>query len=254
MKRVFFVIVIICFTVQLSDAQLWRLKRWEAEFGLGPSFSFPDIGGYTQGDNILGFKDLSYRQTRFDINGNLKYRLSRTLNTRFSMTYAMLHATDVRGSNEGREYEAVTNLIEPALMVEYYFIKNKYESSYLFLKGKSLWTMLSSLDFYAFAGVGAAGYSVKLNDALIERGITEPGSTADHGFKLVVPGGIGATLVFNPNLNFGLEFAGRWADTDYLDGFNPNILPNKAKDKYYFLNFTVTYKLKTGANGLPSFR
>jgi hypothetical protein len=170
------------------------------------------------------------------------------------MTYAMLHATDVRGSNEGREYEAVTNLIEPALMFEYYFIKNKYESSYLFLKGKSLWTMLSSLDFYGFAGVGAAGYSVKLNDALIERGIAEPGSTADHGFKLVIPGGIGATLVFNPNLNFGLEFGGRWADTDYLDGFNPNILPNKAKDKYYFLNFTVTYKLKTGANGLPSFR
>jgi hypothetical protein len=139
-------------------------------------------------------------------------------------------------------------------MVEYYFVKNKYESSYLFLKGKGLWAMLSSLDFYGFTGVGGAGFSVNLNDALVERGVTEPGSTKDHGFALVVPGGIGATLVYNPNLNFGVEFSGRWANTDYLDGFNPDILPNKAKDKYYFLNFTVTYKLKTSPKGLPSFR
>jgi hypothetical protein len=254
MKRSLLVVIILCFAVQLSDAQLWKLRHWEAEFGIGPSFSFPDIGGYTQGENLLGFKDLSYRQTRFNINGSLKYRVSRTVNLRLSLTYAMLHATDVRGSNEGREYEAITNLFEPVPMVEYYFIKNKYESSYLFLKGKSLWALISSLDFYAFAGVGGVGYSVNLNDALIERGMTEPGSTADHGFSLVVPLGIGTTLIYNPNLNFGLEFGGRWANTDYLDGFNPDILPNKAKDKYYFLNFTVTYKLKTGPKGLPSFR
>jgi len=223
-------------------------------FGIGPSFSFPDIGGYTQGDNILGFKDLSYRQTRFDINGSLKYRISRTANLRLSLTYAMLHATDLRGSNEGREYESVTNLFEPAVMVEYYFIKNKYESSYLFLKGKSLWGMLSSLDFYAFTGLGGASYFVDMNDALVSRGVTEPGSTDDRGFSLVVPGGVGATLIFNPNLNFGLEFGGRWSSSDYLDGFSPNIIPNKAKDKYYFLNFTVTYKLKTTAKGWPSFR
>jgi opacity protein-like surface antigen len=254
MKRSLLVVIILCLAVQLSDAQLWKLRRWEAQFGVGPSFSFPDIGGYTQGDNILGFKDLSYRQTRFDINGNLRYRFSRTANMRLSLTYAMLHATDVRGSNEGREYEAITSLFEPALLFEYYFVKNRYESSYLFLRGKSLWALLSSLDFYAFAGVGGANFSVNLNDALVERGITEPGSTADHGFSLVVPGGIGATLIYNPNLNFGLEFSGRWADTDYLDGFNPDILPNKARDKYYFLNFTVTYKLKTTAKGWPSLR
>ncbi len=254
MKRLLTAVIIFCFAVQLSDAQLWKLRRWEAEFGIGPSFSFPDIGGYTQGDNLIGFKDLNYRQTRFDLNGSLRYRLSRTVNTKLSLTYAMLHANDARGSNESRGYDAITNLFEPALMVEYYFIKNKYESSYLFLKGKSLWGMLSSLDFYAFAGVGGADFSVKLNDALIERGITEPGSTKDHGFSLVVPGGIGATLVYNPNLNFGVEFSGRWANTDYLDGFNPDILPNKARDKYYFLNFTVTYKLKTSPKGLPSFR
>jgi len=246
MKRLFFIIVIACFTVQVSDAQLWKLRRWEAEFGLGPSFSFPDIGGYSIGKNFLGFKDLSYRQTRFDLNANLRYRLSRTVNTRLSLTYAMLHATDARGSNEGRVYESTTSLFEPALMMEYYFIKNKYESSYLFLKGKSLWTMLASLDFYAFAGFGGVAFSVKGNDALEERGLTK------NGFNLVIPGGIGTTLIYTPNINFGLELGARYAFTDYLDGYTSQY--SKARDVYYFLNFTVTYKLKTGPRGLPSFR
>lgn len=253
MKRSIFAFILFCCISQISDGQLWKMRRWEAKLGVGPSFSFPDIGGYSIGDNYFGFKDLSYRQTRFNINGNIKYRFSRTANARLSLTYAMLHATDIRGSNEGREYEANTSLFEPALLCEYYFIKNKYESSYLFMRGKSLWALLSSLDFYAFTGVGGASFSVKGNDALIERGISQPGSTDFAGFSLVVPAGIGATLVYNPNLNLGVEFTGRWANTDYLDGFDPPTV-SKVNDVYYFLNFTVTYKLKTTAKGWPSFR
>ncbi len=253
MKRSLFIVVVLFFAVQSSDAQLWKLRRWEAQLGIGPSFAFPDIGGYTHTKNILGFKDLNYRQTRFDINGSLRYRLGRVANLRLSMTYAMLHASDERGSNEGRDYEAVTSLFEPALVAEYFFIKNKYESSYLFMKGKSLWALLSSLDFYAFTGVGGASYSVNPNDALTARGIAQPGTTDFSGFSLVVPGGIGATLIFNPNINFGVEFSGRWTNTDYIDGFDPPLV-SKVNDVYYFLNFTVTYKLKTTAKGWPAIR
>lgn len=247
MKRSFLVVIFLCFLVQLSDAQLWKMKRWEAEAGAGASFSFPDIGGYSIGDNLLGLKDLSYRQTRFDVSGSVKYRLSRTVTSRVSFTYAMLHATDKRGSNEGRLLESTTNLIEPAAIVEYYFVKNKYESSYLFIRGKSLWALLSSLDFYAFTGFGGVKYWVKGNDALIERGMKE------GGFCAVIPGGIGASLIYTPNMNFGLELGGRYAFTDYLDGYH-SIQYSKARDVYYFLNFTVTYKLKTSPRGLPSFR
>lgn len=246
MKRSFLVVIVFCFAVQMSDAQLWKMKRWEAEFGLGPSFSFPDIGGYTSGENMLGFKDISYRQTRFNLSGSVKYRLSRTVNTRLSLTYAMLHSTDDRGSNEGREYESTTNLFEPALLFEYYFIKNKYESSYLFLRGKSFWSLLSSLDFYLFSGFGGVTYSVNGNDALVQRGLE------NSGFAAVIPFGVGSTLIYTPNINFGLELGGRYAFTDYLDGYTSQY--SKAQDVYYLLNFTVTYKLKTSPKGLPSFR
>jgi hypothetical protein len=49
MKRSFLVIIIVFFAVQLSDAQLWKMRRWEAVLGIGPSFSFPDIGGFSIG-------------------------------------------------------------------------------------------------------------------------------------------------------------------------------------------------------------
>jgi len=248
MKRSILVILVFCLAFPFSQAQLWKIRRWEAVTGIGPSFFFGDIGGYSRTKNILGFRDMTYLQTRFDINANLKYRLSRETNIRLSMTYGLFHATDVRGSNEGREMDASTMIFEPALMGEYYFIKNRSEISYLFIKrkGRFIRTLLGSLDFYGFAGVGGLAYNVKGNDALIEHNLPT------SGLDLVIPGGIGATLIYSPNLNFGVELGGRYAFTDYLDGYTSQY--SKANDVYYFLNFTLTYKLKTGPRGLPSFR
>jgi len=225
------------------------MRRWEASAGVGPSFFFGDIGGFSQNKNILGLKDMNYRQTRFDINGNVKYRITRTVNARLSMTYAIFHATDDRGTNEGRQMEATTSLFEPAIMGEYYFIKNYSENSYLFLTRKEsfIFNIFKSLDFYAFGGIGAATFKVKGNNYLLSNA-----NFVDSGFSPVIPVGLGTTLIYSPNLNFGLEVGGRYAFTDFLDGYTSQY--SKANDVYYFLNLTVTYKLKTGPNGLPRFR
>ena len=68
----------------------------------------------------------------------------------------------------------------------------------------------------------------------------------------MIPVGIGTTLVYSPNYNFGVEFGGRYSFSDNLDGYTSQY--SSSNDVYYFLNFTITYKLKTGPNGLPSFR
>jgi hypothetical protein len=75
------------FTVQISDAQLWKMKRWKVS-SASASFSFPDIRGEHDRKMRL-VQDLS-RQTAFNINGNMRYRLSRNKFT-MSLTYAMLH-------------------------------------------------------------------------------------------------------------------------------------------------------------------
>lgn len=249
MKRILLIILLFCLAVPFSQGQLWRMRRWEASAAAGPSFFFGDVGGYSRTKNLLGFRDLTYLQTRFDINGNFKYRITRVANIRLSMTYALFNATDVRGSNEDREYQSKTSLFEPALLGEYYFIKNRAEMSYLFIKGRRSFfsQILRSLDFYAFAGIGGALFYVDPNEALLARDMPV------SGFTPVIPGGVGATLIYNPNLNFGVELGGRYAFSDYIDGYSSPQF-SKANDVYYFLNFTIAYKLKTGPHGWPSFR
>ncbi|MBG0858800.1 MAG: hypothetical protein IQL11_04795 [Bacteroidales bacterium] len=250
MKRSITIILAILLAVPFSHGQLWKMRRWEIEAGVGPSLFFGDIGGFSRDKNLLGLRDLSYLQTRFDINASMRYRFARQFNARLNFSGGLLHATDQRGSNEGRELEALTTFFEGDLIAEYYFIKNKAERSYLFLRGRArrpLVTLLTSLDFYAFTGIGGIFYSVKPNERLETFGY-ETG-----GFTAVIPGGIGTTLIYNPNLNFGIELGGRYTFTDFLDGYtHPQF--SEANDVYYFLNFIVTYKLKSGPRGLPRFR
>lgn len=248
MKRSILIILLLSFIFSISDAQMWTLRRWEATAGIGPSFFFGDVGGYSQTKNILGLKDITFKQMRFDFNVNLKYRVTQILNIRLSLTSGLLHATDIRGSNENRGFEASTLIIEPALIGEFYFIKNKNEDSYLFTKGERIGIggLLKSLDFYVLTGIGGLSYSVKGNSALEKHGYN-PG-----GFTAVIPIGVGSTLIYSPNFNFGVEFSGRYSFSDNLDGYTSQY--SRSNDVYYFLNFTITYKLKTGPNGLPSFR
>ncbi len=252
MKRSCLVVILFCFLLSItekdSQAQLWKMRRYEVTAGLGPTVFFGDIGGYSKSKNILGLRDMSFLQTRFDLDLSAKYRITQDINLRLSLAFGLLHATDERGSNEARGFEASTSIFEPALLGEYYFIKNKAENSYLFSRGNGngLKWLFRSLDFYVFTGIGGLNYSVKGNDALIEKGM-ETG-----GFTAVIPLGLGSTLIFSPDLNFGVEFGGRYAFSDYLDGYTSQY--SSSKDVYYFFNFTFSYKLKTGANGLPSFR
>lgn len=252
MKRSVLFIFLFCLlytmTENKANGQLWKLKRWETTIGAGPSFFFGDIGGYSQSENLLGFKDLSFNQTRFNFNFNVKYRISAKFNARINFTLAFIHASDAKGSNEGRDFEISMTGFEPALLGEYYFIKNRAEESYLFSKGRGtgFGSILRSLDFYVLAGVGGLSYKINANKKLEDRGL-DP-----SGFAPVIPVGIGTTLVYSPNYNFGVEFGGRYAFSDNLDGYTSQY--SSSNDVYYFLNFTITYKLKTGPKGLPSFR
>jgi hypothetical protein len=225
------------------------MRRYEVSGGIGPTFFFGDVGGYSHGENVLGIKDMTFLQTRVNADISLRYRIIQTVSARLSFSGGLLKATDERGSNEGRDFEASTTFFEPALLGEYYFIKNKSENSYKFVSSgkRFLSTLLSSLDIYVFTGIGGMKYTVSGNDALESNPAFKSG-----GFTAVIPAGVGANMVYSPNFNFGLELGGRYALSDYLDGYTSQY--SSRNDVYYFLNFVVTYKLKTGKNGFPSFR
>ncbi len=248
MKRSFVIILLFCLVSQISDAQLWQQRRYAVALGAGPSLFFGDIGGFSKKENILGFKDISFLQTRFDVNLNLKYRILEDVNLRLSLAYGMLHATDDRGSNESRGFEAKTTVIEPAVIGEYYFIKNQMENSYIFATGRngfSFKDLITSIDIYAFIGIGGVSYNIKPYNKLVGNLLK------DSGFATVIPVGVGLDIIFSPAFNFGVDFGGRYAFSDNIDGYTSN--NSSSNDVYYFLNFTFTYKIRTGENGLPVF-
>jgi len=250
MKRPLLILFLFCLVSQFSEAQLWKMKRYEASAGVGPTFFFGDVGGYSIGENILGLKDVTFQQIRLNLDLSVKYRITQSITARFSFSTGLLKATDERGSNEGREFEASTFYYQPALIGEYYFIKNRSENSYLFVSSgkKFLKTLINSLDFYAFTGIGGMGYSVDGNEKLVNN----PNGFDSGGFTPVIPIGVGTSLIYTPAINMGIEFGGRYTLSDGLDGYTSQY--SSANDVYYFLNFVVTYKMKTGRNGLPTFR
>ena len=250
MKRIIPVVLFLFLICQLADAQqrLWRRYRYEVVASAGMSQFFGDVGGYTQGENALGFKDFIINQTSYNVNGQLKYRIIERVTARVSFTYGSLHASDEKGSNEGRGYEATTSIFEPALMAEYYIKKSQNMNSYLYQRGRKsrFGNFLSTMDVYAFTGFGGLSYNVTPNEALLERGLPTSGFTA------IIPVGVGVNISMSRDYNLGLELGGRYAFSDYLDGYTSQY--SKSNDVYYFLNFTFTYKILTsGKTGLPQF-
>jgi hypothetical protein len=248
MKRFSLVIIMLAFVAYLAEAQeIWKQKRLEVFAGIGTTQFFGDIGGFSKGKNIIGLKDISLKQTRYNISGGVKYKVLRDLNVRFNIAYGKLNATDSRGSNEARGFSAVTTIIEPSLMAEYYFIKSDLGDSYLFNQGRTVGTagLLDALEFYAFTGVGGLNYNAKLNALLTAQGMKH------NGFTPIIPVGIGVNLLFTPDYTFGLELGGRYTFSDYLDGYSSQY--SSSKDVYYFLNVCFVYKIRTNSSGMPLF-
>lgn len=247
MRKILILIALIAYLSPDAGAQLWKMRRYEASASFGSTQFYGDIGGFSKGKNLLGIKDIIFKQTRYNITGSIKYRIIDVVSVRFNFAVGEFHATDAKGSNERRGYESTTSFFEPALIGEYYLLKNKGENSFLHLRDAN-WkfrSLLSALDIYTFAGLGGLSFKVTPNDKLAARMIET------KGFTPVIPIGIGVDMFYNSNFNFGIEFGGRYAFSDKIDGYTS--VYSKSNDMYHFLNFSVTYKIITGKNGLPSF-
>jgi len=251
MRRFILFSLVIFLCAPYSGAQLWKMKRYEVTAGIGTSQFYGDVGGFTIGENAWGLKDLTLKQTRFNVNGAFRYFFTDNLAARLSLSYLMMHATDERGSNEGRRYEAVTSVFEPSLMGEYYFVRNRERNSFLFqtYRGRSrnrIKDFFRSVDVYAMTGLGGAGFIINPNNALEARNMPT------RGFTAILPLGVGAKLAFDPNILFGIELTGRYSFSDYLDGYTSQW--SSRNDVYHTFSVTFNYRIKTARNGWPSFR
>jgi len=247
MRRALLLLFLFIFLCPLASGQLWKLRRYEIYGGLGTAQMFGDIGGYSNSENALGFKDLMISQTRFNIKTGMRYRAMEKVAFTFNLTYGLMHTSDNIGSNESRDFASSISLFEPSLTAEYYFLKNNAESSYRFVKGDEIFTtFFAKLDAYVYAGLGPAFFSVKPDEDL------SSSIVKDSGVALAFPLGFGVNYLLGPNSLVGLDFGIRYTTSDYIDGYTSQY--SSFNDVYYFMTFVFTQKLKTSEKGLPTFR
>jgi hypothetical protein len=215
------------------NAQTSQKSKFELTGGLGVAQIFGDIGGYSSGDNLLGLKDLTIKQSRFDISTGVRYRMRHNLAARVNVVFGYFHATDKRGSNVTRALECNTWFVEPSLLGEYYFLNRGDMPDYSTTKGKTgrFKSFLKALDPYVFAGFGGLSYNILPNRKLDQLSRDSKGITA------VIPAGAGVNILFTQKLLLGLELGGRYSFSDHLEGYSSRY--SKHNDVYYFLNMTA---------------
>jgi hypothetical protein len=238
MKRLLAVITAFYLMLPSGYSQLWKVRRLELTAGIGTTQFFSDIGGYPNNRNLLGLKDFTFKQTRFNINENIRYRITENLSARLNLIWGQLHSTDARGSNIDRGFEESTIFFEHSVVAEYHFIRNKEEISFILLRENNNYfkSLYQSTDLYLFAGLGGLSYHVNPNEKLTPEIIQASGYTG------VIPLGFGLNMIYSDKLNFGVELGGRFTNSDLIDGW---VGAKSRKDVYHLLNFTITYKIRT---------
>jgi hypothetical protein len=239
MKKLILSAYIMILVSSSANAQLWKMRRVEAGVGFGTTQFYGDIGGFSRGENMFGLKDFTYKQTRFNMNLNARYRIIQNVSARVNFNLGSFHATDERGANPGRKYEMTTSFTEYSIIGEYYYLKNRSENSFLMMKGRrvSSYSIFEMMDCYAFAGFGGIAFNVKPNSALA------PETTITSGFAPVIPAGLGANLIYSPSIDFGIEIGGRYVFSDDIDAYTSEF--SSRNDIYFFFNVNCIYKIKT---------
>ena len=237
-KGLFLSVAVIQFIISPCKAQYWMARRFEATIGAGTTSFFSDIGGYSSGDNMLGFKDLFHVQPRYNYNLSFKYRISKKNTGRISFTGGLLYANDLNGVHSDRGFECLVSVKEPSLIGEFYLIRNKSENSFLFDMGKkNLFKRINrALDLYIFSGAGGIIYSIDGNEKLLAV------LKSRNGSAMIFPAGIGTSFLLTPGLDLGIEFSGRYTFSDFVDGYHSAY--SSSNDIYYTMNISLIYKIK----------
>jgi hypothetical protein len=126
LKRVlpFMLLIALCLS-QEGNAQRWKLRRYEALFGVGFLNYFGDIGGAATSDNWFGIKDLSIKHTRPSLYLGARYKIRENMGLKLNLMYGFIAGDDEGSKNNDRGYAFTSSLFEPSLQFEYSLISAK---------------------------------------------------------------------------------------------------------------------------------
>jgi hypothetical protein len=230
-------------------AQKWKLTRYEAIVGIGTSNFFGDIGGYPNGQNWYGLKDINIFNTRPTLYFGARYKLKQDQSLKFNLIFAWLSGKDNPSVNyqDARKYSFNSFVSEQSLQYEYYFVKeDRHRFSFALFNRRGMINNYSKIGLYGFAGLGGLFYWPNVTGN-IKPAYGLPNNNT--GYAMVFPVGIGVKLIYSNKYAFGFEFGGRYSLSDRIEGLATQ--QSKFNDVYYFGIFNLVYRIKTTIRGYP---
>ncbi|MBN2487248.1 MAG: hypothetical protein JXB34_14835 [Bacteroidales bacterium] len=243
------VLIIVLLFAENSYGQRWKLRRYEVGGGIGVAQVFGDIGGTMSPQNWMGLKDISLSETRMSFNAFARYKIQPKYAVKSVLHLGFATGDDKNSKNEIRGNQYRTFLAEFAGQFEYYFVQEekRYRSSGIYNR-RGMLNDYSRIAFYGFAGLGVL-YSKSTHEYPLLRPNDSFKATAT--ICPVIPLGIGAKYIIDSRYSFSAELGYRYAFSDYVEGYK-NIVYSRFNDVYYFLDLSVTYRLKTTTRNLPA--
>ncbi len=222
--------------IPLSYGQHWRNTPRELLVGIGAASYFGDIGGTAHDNNIYGIRDLDIIRSRPTAVGGLRFNQNRHLSLNVTAALGWLSGSDEGGRNESRDYIFNTVVFEPAGRIEFFPVRDIHIGSGIDRRG--MVRNYNTFSAYLFAGAGLALYHVMPNQNLIDR---QSRSDIEHGpLTVVLPAGVGVKVGIRNFVDLGFEIGGRYAMSDYLDGFTSST--STANDIYYVTSVMLIYR------------
>ncbi len=241
------VIIALLFSFVVPDvsAQIWKLRRYELEGGFGMTNYFGDVGGYSNGDNLMGLKDISGKSISGMFNIGMRYKMLEGTWVKFNIGVGSLRGSDEGGENDARGITFSSFIFEPSLRLEQAIINGRDEKSYLMMKGRGVASFRNSFGLYLFAGLGGAIPFPQAKEDPYNR-------MSDGKSAIIFPVGIGMKFALDPNWSVGADLGWRFSTSDYLDGFSSQYSDHN--DVYFLTNISLIWKLRTSRKNLPIFR
>jgi hypothetical protein len=244
-KQFVFLIVVLAILPSLSNAQLWKLRRYEASVSLCTSNIYCDIGGSADANNLYGLKDIQVLHTRPSLGIGARYKLNQSMSLKLNLITGFVSGNDKNSRNETRNFSFTSLIFEPSVQYEFYIFPEKKTISpaATFYRGGMI-NNFGKLYPYVFVGAGGIYSNPKLN-----RNDVPYIQNKFPKFGLSFPLGIGFKFSVTSKVSAGFEFGRRFTTTDYIEGYSSQF--SKANDIYDFGMFSAIYKIPTDRRGRP---
>lgn len=241
--------LLLSFILTEVNGQRWKLRRYEAGFGIGTIQIFGDIGGTADKNNLFGLKDINFSENNLALTGRMRYKINTSMSVKAVLNYGRGQGTDAGSKNDrGRSYK--TSLFEFSGHYEYYFLKEdkRYRSAAIYSR-KGMLNNYSSFAAYMFIGAGVTLSKSTHGTATV---LPQDDYKETRVIAPAIPFGIGVKYIIDDRLFINGDLGYRYSLSDYLDGYK-QAWNSKYNDVYYFLLISVNYRLKTTRRGWPAF-